>query len=765
VLRRNRAAQITREPTAGAIARPLVQRVADWFTTQDPHVAYHGARAGITVALVAVATGIYVATGWNGAIVVGVASGLVLADAVIRIKGGTAGPVLILQVVDSTVIGVAIVLAGLPDVIMTGPYGYVIIGAVLLLPWQRAFIVGGYVAAWVAVILVLDDAAVNPVVPGDVVWIASASAAVVYLAATFYLSMVAAAAMRERGRLSESLRSSRARLHAIVESSGLVVFTLDTSGRITFTESEGLAAFGGPLRSVVGDSIYTTVPDAAELHVAVQEVLVGGEIVSRDIRFGDRAFRVRLVPNFDSAGNVIGLIGTANDETERVAASDALSRKVEMEQLISRLSTHLIGLQPDEIESGVDLALESTAKFVHADRAFVSLVDDDGALTVRHAYSGPGLPDLPAGFCQTPDELPWLFSRLMSGRILAVSRLDMIPAEAWRLRELWNDLGVSSVAIVPIFVFRRFAGAAVITSAREDAFADDDLVLLRFIAEMLVAVMHRKHSHTQLEELVRSKDQFIASVSHELRTPLTTVVGLADELHVRRGDFDGAERDELHRLLAEQAGEVSDIVEDLLVVARADIGKVSIQPASVALRHEIEGVVRGFAGAAGVVTVSGPGDVEGWADHTRVRQILRNLVSNSLRYGGDRVEVRIVEGAGTVSIDVADNGEMLPVEEAEVLFEPYRHSAQVEGRPSSIGLGLTVGRELARLMGGDLTFITADGWNIFRLTVPSAVDVSAEGFASAPGSESVGSGAVQLPEVSVEAAGAGQRAPLDAAPS
>ncbi len=723
------------------MGRGLVERVRSGLATYDAARAYHVSRAAISIALIVASLVVFGVARWPGALAVSVAAAIVLGDSYRRVQSRRVERVMLLHLADATVVAGALIVSDLPAIVGFAPYGYLLTGAALLLPARRMAIVGLWTAACVAATLLFGEPIGSTAVDPAIVWVSMSVALVVYLSATMYLLSVAAGAMRDRGRLSERLRSSRARLHAIVESSPLVVFALDTDGRVTFTENEGFFAFGAGAADAIGVSIYDLLPDAAELHLGVQEVLAGGMSVARDMRIGTRAFQVRLSPEMDGAGLVTGLIGIATDETERIAADEALGRKVEMEQLISRLSTHLIGLPPDEIEDGVALALESVADFVGADRAVVGLATEEGGLARAQAYVAPGIAPVPVEYQRhTPERLPWLYNRLTSGRLFSVPHLRAIPNEAWQLAEVWEQIGVNSVAIVPIFLFRQFAGAASIDSQKEYAFTDDDLVLLRFMAEMLVAVLHRKRVHDQLQDLVRSKDEFIASVSHELRTPLTTVVGLADELRSRPDDFDPEEQQEFHRLLAEQSAEVSDIVEDLLVVARADIGKVSIQQAEIDLGPEIDSVLRGFADGDRVLVEGGDNGVAVWADRTRLRQVVRNLISNALRYGGAEVVVSLlVDEAGRAAIEVADSGAGVTAEIAEELFEPYRHTAQVEGRPPSIGLGLTVGRKLAQLMGGDLVFVPRDGWTVFRLQLPAvAADTVAEGFDGDTFSESIG---------------------------
>ncbi len=101
-----------------------------------------------------------------------------------------------------------------------------------------------------------------------------------------------------------------------------------------------------------------------------------------------------------------------------------------------------------------------------------------------------------------------------------------------------------------------------------------------------------RDSNTRLEELMRSKDQFVATVSHEVRNPLTVVLGFADELRDglwNRGDVELAE---LAELIGDQSREINNIIEDLLVAARAEVGSMTIAAQTTDLSHEARTVVR-----------------------------------------------------------------------------------------------------------------------------------------------------------------------------
>ncbi len=108
------------------------------------------------------------------------------------------------------------------------------------------------------------------------------------------------------------------------------------------------------------------------------------------------------------------------------------------------------------------------------------------------------------------------------------------------------------------------------------------------------------------------------------------------------------------------------------------------------------------------------------ADPVRLRQITRNLLTNAIRYGGRHVEVGAFQSNGMAFLTVSDDGVGVPPARREAIFEPYESLAQSSGTTQAMGLGLTVSRKLARLMGGDLTYRYEGRKSVFELSVPSA---------------------------------------------
>jgi signal transduction histidine kinase len=108
------------------------------------------------------------------------------------------------------------------------------------------------------------------------------------------------------------------------------------------------------------------------------------------------------------------------------------------------------------------------------------------------------------------------------------------------------------------------------------------------------------------------------------------------------------------------------------------------------------------------------------ADSRRLHQIIRNLVTNAIRHGGDAITIHTSTSNGFGRIEVSDNGPGLDDEEAEAIFAPYTRSPVGNVPTGSVALSLTASRRLARLMGGDLVAYRHDDITTFRLCLPLA---------------------------------------------
>jgi signal transduction histidine kinase len=220
-------------------------------------------------------------------------------------------------------------------------------------------------------------------------------------------------------------------------------------------------------------------------------------------------------------------------------------------------------------------------------------------------------------------------------------------------------------------------------------------------------------SYRRMQRALQSQADLVAAVSHEVRTPLTAVVGLARELQDSWDTLPDEVRRELVGLVAEQAVDMTAIVEDLLTAAKADQGQLTIEASTTDLSEVAESVVE-------QLRLDSPvrGHAVAWADPGRTRQVIRNLVVNAARYGGPKVELSAGTNGSMAWLDVTDDGKGVAPEREQALFRPF---AAHDRRADSHGLGLALSRQLAVLMGGDLTYTRSNGRTVFRFTLPKAV--------------------------------------------
>lgn len=220
------------------------------------------------------------------------------------------------------------------------------------------------------------------------------------------------------------------------------------------------------------------------------------------------------------------------------------------------------------------------------------------------------------------------------------------------------------------------------------------------------------------EELSKSKDEFIAGISHELRTPLTSIYGFSQHL-LDNGIIDPREALELVALINSDSAELSRMVEDLLTAARLDSESLEFTIDAVSILEEVGAVAIPLARAGHEITLP-TDDYPVWADRVRLRQILRNLVSNAVKHGGGRVELTFEPRDGLILCHVADAGPGVPDHIEPRMFERFVHDGRTTLLTGSVGLGLAISKSLAEHMRGDVTYERKGKWTVFTVGLPAA---------------------------------------------
>jgi len=220
----------------------------------------------------------------------------------------------------------------------------------------------------------------------------------------------------------------------------------------------------------------------------------------------------------------------------------------------------------------------------------------------------------------------------------------------------------------------------------------------------------------------RAKDEFIAGLSHELRTPLTSIYGFAEILT----DVDGSDVEgnrDLAQIIANEAAEMTRMVDDLLAAARIDSTGVQVEFAPIRISDVVESAVTPFSRAGLDVKRSGG---EAWvsSDAARLRHVIVNLISNAARHGGDNIGIEVSGGEGVVDIEVWDDGPGVPEDQVEKLFERFIHNGAAPLLTGSVGLGLAVASRLTSLLGGKLSYQRFVGKTYFIVSLPGLEEVA-----------------------------------------
>jgi len=236
-------------------------------------------------------------------------------------------------------------------------------------------------------------------------------------------------------------------------------------------------------------------------------------------------------------------------------------------------------------------------------------------------------------------------------------------------------------------------------------------------------------------ELARSnqyKSEFLANMSHELRTPLNSSLILAKLLADNKPGNLNEEQVKFAQTIFGAGNDLLALINDILDLSKIEAGKVEVQPESVTIARAAEALVRGFEPMArerGVafshsVDPGTPGRIV--TDPQRLGQILKNLLSNAFKFTERGAISLRISGTpeGQVAFAVQDSGIGIPADQQQIIFEAFRQAdGSTHRKYGGTGLGLSISRDLARLLGGDVTVQSEAGrGSIFTLRLPLEYD-------------------------------------------
>jgi signal transduction histidine kinase/ActR/RegA family two-component response regulator len=300
----------------------------------------------------------------------------------------------------------------------------------------------------------------------------------------------------------------------------------------------------------------------------------------------------------------------------------------------------------------------------------------------------------------------------------------MLEGQARALLVLSNELGVSNAIDPP----------------PHDATQSDDLPS-RLARQVELVESRRRAIAQSIDDLVRAhheaqaasiaKSQFLASMSHELRTPLNAIIGYAEMLHEDAEDQgETANAQDLSRILS-SARHLLNLLNEILDLSKIEAGRMEVFASAFDTRDLLEetiATVRPMAEQSGNrITLSCEiGEATTESDATKLRQCVLNLLSNACKFTKDgqidvAADIRAHQGVPQLFITVTDTGIGISDEQMPRLFQPFvQADSSIAATHGGTGLGLTITRRLAQLMGGDVGVSSTFGLGAcFTLHIPA----------------------------------------------
>ncbi len=496
---------------------------------------------------------------------------------------------------------------------------------------------------------------------------------------------------------------------------GIVI--LDLQNRIVDINPAAKAIFGQDIIGLVGQSL-------------VQVPFIGGKLVEmvRDVSQITTEFEVeqqgifhcfdlRISSLLDNKGRVNGRLLTLRDITQRRQTERALVKRTQLLETLNLLSK--------DITSSLDLQLilntivKSATQFLEVTSAYISDFDEEQgtAITIAEYFAPQAselerVSDLGVTYDLESDfgwEAQWIHDPTNN----YVVQLDDLKVHA-KEREHIAQYGGKTMCEVPLYAKGKLVGTLELWESRQKReFSRDDMVLILAIAQQAALALSNAQLYEQALSASRLKSRLLAQINHELRTPLSVILLYSEMLEDGiYGSLSKKQTNSINKVI-DSANYLHSLVEQLLIQAEVENGKVKLKNEPFAPAELVEQVLsqlRVLADAKGLNLISNisPDMLHvSFGDPKRIQQILINLVSNAIKYTeqGSVSLCLFQPDANRWAIQVSDTGIGIPTKDQIAIFEPFWQVSGTEMQLSrnGTGLGLSIVQQLVELMEGQIS--------------------------------------------------------------
>lgn len=297
--------------------------------------------------------------------------------------------------------------------------------------------------------------------------------------------------------------------------------------------------------------------------------------------------------------------------------------------------------------------------------------------------------------------------------------------------EILRELQIRSALIVPMIARGRTLGAlTLISSDTGRHYGEADQNLAQELATRAAIAIDNARLYRGALAASEAKSAFLATISHELRTPLNAIIGYASLLEEGiDGTLSSGQQAQLGRIRS-SANHLLALIDEVLTFSRVEAGKEVVRADEVELKPLVAqalSMISPVAAEKGLELRDQSENATLVTDEGKLRQILLNLLSNAIKFSdGGEITISSELQEDSISISIADSGIGIAPENLERIFDPFW---QVEQRSTrrvgGTGLGLSVSRNLARLLGGDVSVESqAERGSTFTVTLPKRLQTA-----------------------------------------
>jgi signal transduction histidine kinase/PAS domain-containing protein len=537
-----------------------------------------------------------------------------------------------------------------------------------------------------------------------------------------------AALIRSQVLLSDRLQRHRESTEVMLDSLPVMVLSVDKDLRVRYANRSASALLGVTRGVTVGDPdtewlerfhppdrsrIQAAVPSTIERESGAWEAVVRVVDPGRDVHW----LSTQLHPVLDPVANETLVQLVATDVSDLFLARRTAEARQTRMAFLSNVAQTVAG------EVAVQRILERFLELGQEVYPITSLLlyrpTSDGSSLLLEAATGPGIDVFAQDRVTAVGAGHPCGLTFRDGFPRAAALAGTVPKE--RLDESAAE-NISHVLYLPLLAAGRVVGVLGTTTTSEPELDTAEIDLLMQVGFLLGGAVFVSQLVRELDEqrkvameASRLKSEFLANTSHELRTPLTAILGFL-QLVIDGAVEDEDKRMEFLKIAHESAEKLLTIINDVLDLAKIEAGRLEVHHAPVKVHKvldDIEALFRHQMKGQGLNFNIEPPETRAvlWADPDRTVQILTNLLSNAVKFTprGGTITVGCGASDGKIEFLVRDTGAGIAADEIESVFESfYQVDGSTTRRHGGTGLGLTISRRMAEMMGGSL-ILESDG--------------------------------------------------------